>query len=125
MMHTISGALRLLSPSSAPAVTIETREQEERPEEPQEAGGAVCPHCEGAKDRVPPLPGASRRRSSGYSHELREIREAREASPRNKAASCSEEMRAKSCDTGLHSLDCAPHDMGFVGVTNSEDASQE
>ena len=100
MMHTISGALRLLSPSSAPAVTIETREekQEERQEEPKEAGGTVCPHCEGAKDRVPPLPGASRRRSSGYSHELREIREAREASPRNKAASCSEEMRAKSCD---------------------------
>ena len=96
MMHTISGALRLLSPSSAPAVTIETRE--EKQEEPQEAGGAVCPHCEGAKDRVPPLPGASRRRSSGYSHELREIREAREASPRNKAASCSEEMRTMTCD---------------------------
>lgn len=81
MMHTISGALRLLSPSSAPAVTLETGEERQ---EPQEARG-VCPHCEGASDRVPPLPGVARRRSSGYSHELREIREAREASPRNKA----------------------------------------
>ena len=97
MMHTISGALRLLSPSSAPAVTLETREEMQEPgqeerQEAQEARG-VCPHCEGANDRVPPLPGASRRRSSGYSHELREIRE---TSPRNKADTCSEEMRAKS-----------------------------
>ena len=87
MMHTISGALRLLSPSSAPAVQLETREQELRQEERREPQGTqgACPLCDGANDRVPPLPGVTRRRSSGYSHELREIREAREASPRNKA----------------------------------------
>ena len=59
MMHTISGALRLLSPSSAPAVQLETREQELRLEErrvPQGTQGA-CPLCDGANDRVPPLPG--------------------------------------------------------------------
>ena len=99
MMHTISGALRLLSPSSAPALKLEAREPEQRQEpqgaqEPQGGQGAqgACPLCSGDTDRVPPLPGVDRRRSSGYSHELREIREGREGSPRNKAATCEEEL---------------------------------
>ena len=93
MMHTISGALRLLSPSSAPALKLEAREPEQR-QEPQGGQGAqrACPLCSGDTDRVPPLPGVDRRRSSGYSHELREIREGREGSPRNKAATCEEEL---------------------------------
>ena len=83
MMHTISGALRLLSPSSVPEpLKLETQEPEEK-EQSQEPQG--CPLCAGDNDRVPPLRGVARRRSSGYSHELREIRETRESSPRNKA----------------------------------------
>ena len=83
MMHTISGALRLLSPSSTPEVQLETQEPEEVR---QSEGPQGCPLCAGDNDRVPPLRGEARRRSSGYSHELREIRETRESSPRNKAA---------------------------------------
>ena len=74
MMHTISGALRLLSPSSTPSVKLESPEPEPEPRQ------GACPHCDQGYDRVPPLPGPDRRRSSGYSHH-----EIRESSPRNKA----------------------------------------
>ena len=120
MMHTISGALRLLSPSSTPEVQLEAQEPEEvrQSEVPQ-----GCPLCAGDNDRVPPLRGEARRRSSGYSHELREIRETRESSPRNKAAIISGAETAAL--TGFHSLNSDPLDVGFAGVKNIEDAPQK
>ena len=65
----------------------------------------------------------ARRRSSGYSHELREIRETRESSPRNKAAIMSGAETAPL--TGFYSLNSDPLDIGFAGVKNIEDASQK
>ena len=77
VMHSVSGALRLLAPPPPP------------PEAPLEA--ATCPHCDLGLDTVPPLPQA-RRRSC----------DPRDQSPRTKAG-CRSLGRA---NTAQHSSDC-------------------
>lgn len=78
-MHSISGALRLLSPSSDKRLASEP-ESEEKIEELQD--NEICPHCHLNYDRVPPLPDGEKRRSSSniHGHGSRDI------SPRNKAS---------------------------------------
>ena len=78
-MHSISGALRLLSPSSDKSLTSEP-EPDEKIEEFED--NEICPHCHLNYDRVPPLPDGEHRRSSAnlHSHGSRDI------SPRNKAS---------------------------------------
>ena len=74
VMHSVSGALRLLAPPPPP------------PEAPLEA--ATCPHCDLGLDTVPPLPQA-RRRSC----------DPRDQSPRTKAG-CRSRGRADTAQQG-------------------------
>ena len=80
-MHSISGALRLLSPSTDKCLTSDSEpEKEENIEELQD--NDLCPHCHLNYDRVPPLPAdGEHRRSSSIIHG----HGSRDISPRNKA----------------------------------------